>query len=546
MKNLAQLIFLLILFSLAIAPRVGAAIQDPVRVEQGQLSGTDGINPGVKVYRGVPYAAPPVGDLRWKPPQPAAKWTGVREAKDFSKVCMQEPSSQTLVNKALTPSQAVSEDCLYLNIWTPAKSPSEKLPVMVWIHGGGYTMSSGSLVGYDGEHLAGKGVIVVTINYRLGIFGFLALPELAAESSHHAAGNYTLMDIIAALQWVQKNIASFGGDPGKVTVFGQSVGSFTVNILTACPLAKGLFQRAIGESGANFSEALRAGSTGGNAADYPPMLTLADAEADGEKVVSKLGITGDRLKALRAEPAEKLAHTSGVRSWAAVDGWVMPQDVWTIYAEGKQNDVYTIEGNVAKEAASYIGGTERITKMTAAGFAAEAKQRYGDFAEQFLKAYPATSDAEAIASAYGSFRDERFGWDMRTWARMQTKTGHKPIYRYYFSHVPPGPQAEEFGAFHTSEIAYVYGNFNMYPFPYGDTDHRLSEMMMSYWTNFAKTGDPNGPGLPKWSAYDIADDNVMEFGDQPSMRTHVNQAGLDFFDAYHATLPAQPAWPGTK
>jgi len=223
-----------------------AAVTDPVHVEQGLLAGSNGNSPDVRVYRGVPFAAPPVGDLRWKAPQPAAKWQGVRKAAEFSNACWQTPyPAAAAIYQAMLP--GLSEDCLYLNVWTPAKSAKDRLPVMVWIHGGGFTRGFGGTSSYNGEALARKGAIIVTINYRLGIFGFFAHPELTAESGHHASGNYALLDQIAALQWVQKNIAAFGGDPTRVTIFGESAGSWAVNALMASPLAKGLFQRAIGE-----------------------------------------------------------------------------------------------------------------------------------------------------------------------------------------------------------------------------------------------------------------------------------------------------------
>jgi len=476
----------------------------------------------MKVYRGIPYAAPPVGDLRWKAPQPAASWKGVRQATEFANGCMPTPSPvlPPIYKFVVAPSQ--SEDCLYLNVWTPAYSTGDKLPVMFSIHGGGFKIGSGVL---DGENLARKGVVLVTINYRLGVFGFFALPELTAESPHHASGNYGLMDQIAALQWVKKNIAAFGGNPKNVTIFGVSAGSAAVNLLTASPLAKGLFERAIGESGSAFADT-----------SFSQMATGANAEQAGGKLASGMGATQDVLKTLRAKPADEvlkaIAYSDSLGS-PIVDGWVVPQDVDTIYAQGKQNDVPTIVGITANE------GTTLMPPINSATlFVADVKKRYGDMAGQFLKIYPADSDAKALESAYASFRDEVFGWEMRHWARMQTKTGHRPAYRYYFSHRPPGPEGERLGAFHGLDVAYVFGNFMIYSFPWDDTDRKLSETIMSYWTNFAKTGDPNGAGLPKWPAYNPADDNVLDFGDPVSVLTHVNQAALDFFDAYRASRAA--------
>jgi para-nitrobenzyl esterase len=512
-----------------------AAIPDPVRVEQGLLAGTNGNSPDVRVYRGVPFAAPPVGDLRWKAPQPPAKWQGVRKAAEFSNACWQTPypAAAAIYQAKLPP---LSEDCLYLNIWTPAKSAKDRLPVMVWIHGGGYTRGFAGTPAYDGEALARKGAIIVTINYRLGILGFFAHPALSAESGHHASGNYGLLDQIAALQWVRKNIAAFGGDPKRVTIFGESAGSWAVNALMASPLAKGLFHRAIGESGGSFS----------------PMKTLAEAEADGLHLEVLLTLTtaadakteaGDKsspqstLKTLRVIPAEELLRLKSSDAQTVrpmVDGYVLPQDIASIFAQGKQNDVPLIVGYNADEGTALA---PQGAYMTAPMFAGGVHQRYGSLADVMLKIYPAASDEQAISSFYSAYRDQVFGWEMRTWARMAAKTGHQPAYMYYFSRRPPGPQSARLRAFHASEIAYVFGTF-VWPFPWEDTDKKLSDAMTSYWVNFAATGNPNGASLTKWPAYTAKDDQVLEFGDQITARSGVNQEGLDFFDAYYQTLRA--------
>jgi para-nitrobenzyl esterase len=505
-----------------------AAIADPVRVEQGLLSGINGSSPGVRVYRGIPYAAPPVGDLRWRAPQPPAAWQGVRQATEFSNACWQTPyPPAAAIYQPRFP--GLSEDCLYLNIWTPAKSPKDKLPVMVWIHGGGFTRGYAGSEAYNGENLARRGVVIVTINYRLGIFGFFAHPALSAESPHHASGNYALLDQIAALEWVQKNIAAFGGDPGRVTIFGESAGSWSVNALMASPLAKGLFHRAIGESGGSFS----------------PMKSLAEAEKEGEKLDHSLPPASaakiengssppqDILKALRAKPAEELlkaADADIVRPM--VDGWVVPQDIATIFALGKQNDVPLIVGYNADEGTTLA---PQGAKLNAAMFNMGVRQRYGAQADAMLKIYPAATDEQAVRSFYEAYRDQAFGWEMRTWARMATKTGHQPAYLYYFSHRPPGPQSERLRAFHASEIPYVFGTF-FWPFPWEEADHKLSDAMSSYWVNFAATGNPNGNGLPKWPVYNAGEDQSLEFGNQISARAQINKAGLDYFDGYYQSL----------
>ncbi len=469
-------------------------LKDPVRVEQGQLSGIPGSTPEVRVYKGVPFAAPPVGDLRWRAPKPAADWSGVRKADQFSATCMQTPYPEGSLYRSEP--QPVSEDCLYLNIWTAAKSASDKRPVMVWIHGGAFTRGSGSTPVYDGDTLAQKGVVVVTINYRLGIFGFFAHPELTGESEHHSSGDYGILDEIAALQWVQKNIAAFGGDPKRVTIFGESAGSWAVNVLVASPLTKGLFQRAIGESGANFNK----------------MTALADLEKSGVRL-------GASIADLRAKSAEEILKTPGAFS-VNVDGWLLPTDVMTIFEKGQQNNVPILIGSNANEGTAFMP-----PKITVAAFQATAKQRFGANAGELLKLYPASDDAEAWKASADFMRDQTFGVQMRTWARMQSKTGKSHAYLYYFSHVPPG--AGHYGAYHASEIAYVFGTGRNWQ----DADRQLSETMSSYWVNFATTGNPNGKGLPQWPVYNEKKDLALNLDDKIEPIPVPNKPALDFLSA---------------
>jgi para-nitrobenzyl esterase len=505
---------------------VFAAITDTIHVEQGDLAGANGHSPDVRVYRGVPFARPPLGEFRWTPPQPPAAWQGVRQATQFANSCPQAPFPTNSVYSGIAP-PPINEDCLYLNIWTPAKSADSRLPVMVWIHGGGFDRGTGAAAGYDGENLARKGVVVVTINYRLGILGFLALPELTAESPNHASGNYGLMDQIAALRWVQQNIAAFGGDPGRVTIFGQSAGSVSVNILMASPQAKKLFARAIGESGGSFG----------------PMQPLTDAEKQGLKIASGLGITQNILKALRAESVDALVQ-SNVNGEAGpiIDGWLLPQSPYSVFAQGRQNDVPIVVGNNANEGGNLAplpNGT-----ITAAQFAENARKNLGAFSDQFLMAYPAESDDQAAAAHYAAFRDGAFGWDMRIWARMETETGHRRAYRYYFTRVPPGP-GSRLGAFHGAELAYVFETFPFRIF-YQAWDKQLGETIENYWVNFARTGDPNGPGLQAWPFYDASKDESIVFGDDVKVESGINATGLDFFDTYNRSLRSSAAAPNSS
>jgi para-nitrobenzyl esterase len=495
---------------------VVAAIDEPVRIENGQISGTAGTSPEIRVFKGIPFATPPVGDLRWHAPKPAAKWDGVRAADKFSPVCIQTPYAAGSVYAF--PAQPLSEDCLYLNVWTGAKSAKERRPVMVWVYGGALTRGLGSLDLYNGEELAKKGVVLVTFNYRLGVFGFFAHPELTKESDRNASGDYGLLDQVAALEWVHKNIEAFGGDPKRVTIFGESAGSWSVNYLMASPLTRGLFQRVIGESGAVFQT----------------MRTLAEAEQAGVKFAQSQGASS--IRDLRAKPAADLLKVGGAGAPTNVDGWFLPQDVYTTFAQGKQNDVPLLLGSNADEWKSLGPWPASGTAQT---FIDQTQRRFGSAADSFLKVYPAGSDEQAKESYYASNRDMTFGWQQRTWARMQTKTGKSKVFLYYFSRVQPGPESSRYGAYHASEIVYAFHNLKVENRPWEDTDRKVSDAMSSYWVNFATTGDPNGKGLPKWPAYQEKSDMAMGLGDKIEAIPTPHKAQLDFLDTYFASLRAK-------
>jgi para-nitrobenzyl esterase len=500
-----------------------------VGVEGGQVAGAE--VSGVWTYKGIPYAAPPVGTLRWRPPQPVVHWEGVRAATAFAPACVQahRPAdayfSDIIAFYGLNIDRT-SEDCLYLNVWTAAAAGA-RAPVMVWIHGGGLTAGHGGEPTYDGTALAKRGIVLVTINYRLGPLGYLVHPLLAAESEQHASGNYGTLDQIAALKWVQQNIAAFGGDPGRVTIFGESAGSWSVNHLVATPLAKGLFQRAIGQSGGGFGS-------------FGSAYTKQELEAAGEQFAKSLlgPDVKPSLDALRAKTGAEIMSVSQpvARVSPNVDGWVFPDTIYNIFAAGRQNKVPVIVGSNADEGASL--GAAGPRGVTLAEYRKTARETYGSLADEFLKAYPASNDAEALAGRIQSYTDQAFGWEMRTWARMM-ETVSSNTHLYFFSRVPPAPDGRKFGAFHAAEIIYVFDNLGKSPAPYAnraydDTDRRLSQQMASYWVNFATTGDPNGPGLPPWPLFTTPGDEALEFGDAVQVRKGIRKDRLDFTDRFYA------------
>ena len=421
---------------------------------------------------------------------------------------------------------AVSEDCLYLNIWTPAKTAHEYLPVIVWIYGGGYINGSASMPLYWGDRLAQKGVIVVTIAYRLGPLGFLALPELTRESPHHSSGNYGLMDQIAALEWIQRNIGAFGGDPKCVTIAGQSSGAISVSILMASPLVKGLFQRAIGESGGLFEPVALA-----------PKFLLANAERDGDKYA--VSLDAPSLKELRQLPAIQLTGNAGGIVHAVIEPYVLPLSPYEAFSSGQQNDVPLLIGSNAEEARAMVD----VTHETAATFDSDMEHSVGQLPPALIAAYPHATDEEARQARLGLERDLRFGWDMWAWARLQAGTGQSPVFYYSFRQQPPFPAGSVYagwGASHFAELWYVFDHLDQSTWSWTAADRRLAEEMSNYWVNFARSGDPNGPGLPLWPAFANANSKVQYLGDPITVGGVANIYGLSVFDAVYTAVRGKP------
>ena len=491
-----------------------------VTVESGVLQGVRA--DGVSAYRGVPYAAPPLGPLRWREPQPVTPWHGVRKTNAFAAACVQRGVSMP----GETP-PPVSEDCLYLNIWSPSHCHGKRLPVMVWIHGGGYSNGSASMPLYWGDRLARKGVIVVTVAYRLGPFGFLAHPDLSRESPHHSSGNYGLMDQIFALEWIRRNIAAFGGDAGRVTIAGQSAGAMAVSALMAAPHAKGLFQAAIAESGGLFEPLALA-----------PSYALSTAEHDGEQYAASLGVTS--IEQLRRLPAAVLlGGISASITHPVIEPYVLPTSPYDVFASGQQNDVPLLLGSNAEEARALVD----VAGVKTSNFTTDVERAFGPLPAPIIATYPHATDVEARQARWDLERDLRFGWDMWAWARLQARVGHAATYYYYFDHKPPFPLRSVqagWGASHYAELWYVFDHLGQEPWAWTAADRRLADIMASYWVNFIKHGNPNDGHLPHWPAYKGDDDSVQHLGDPVEVGRVANEAHLRVFDAVYAGVRGRP------
>ena len=492
----------------------------PVATEYGLVQGV--AENDLTVFKGIPFAAPPVGELRWRAPQPAAKWTGVRAADKFGPDPYQGDGQG-----------GVSEDCLYLNIWTPAKSPDEKLPVLVWIYGGGFAFGSTSTPVHNGEHLARKGVVLVSINYRVGSLGFLAHPELSAESPRKVSGNWGLLDQIAGLKWVKRNIAAFGGDPDRVTIFGESAGGIAVSMLCASPEAKGLFRGAISQSGGSFGPTRDTTYPGEN------MRTLAQAEASGVAYVQKAGVRS--IAELRQLPPDKLPGGWGSgTAWPIVDGWEIPGDQYKLYEAGRYNDVDILVGYNSDEGLSFARDKD------AAEYRANVEKRYGPFAEKLIAAYPPSGDA-VTRTARDLMRDAAFGWQTWAWATLQSHTGKSKVFYYYFDqhadHPADAPNADH-GMPHGVDVPYVFQTLDRDDAKLTPGDWAISDTVSTYWTNFAKRGDPNGPGVPVWPRYTHEDRRVMYFKNTAQPGPVPSADALAVLDRYFAwrRTPEGAAW----
>ena len=511
---------------------------DPVALDSGRVDGKL-LSSGVKAYFGIPFAAPPVGALRWREPQPVQSWSGVLHADRFAPECVQALRAHDINH--YFGEEATSEDCLYLNVWVPPDAKSDaKLPVAVWIYGGGFTIGSAAMANYSGESLARKGVVYVTVAYRVGALGFLAHPALTAESPHHTSGNQGFLDQIAALQWVRRNISKLGGDPGNVTIMGQSAGSMSVSILLSSPLARGLFHRAVGMSGGAFTSGAGAPQA------------LAAAEQGGPRLQEQL--KSSSLASLRSVPSDRILQAQlamPLRYGPVIDGYLLPAAPTEIFAAGKQNDVPTLIGFTHDESFSELG---RVGTLTA--YRDGAQRLYGEKGQTLLDLYPAKDDSEARRAATAAARDSSVALQMRNWARAQSGSGKAPVYAYLFSRVhsyAPGVVFSDHdprtvGAYHTGDVPYWLGtldSLNLFRTTrdWTDYDRKLADQMSGAIVSFATTGNPASNATGPWPAYRADREQIREFGDSTQLIAWPNRKQLDFFAANAPLAAPAPATP---
>ena len=476
-----------------------------VQTENGPVSGYK--SGDITIFKGIPFAEPPVGDLRWKAPKPPKNRTGVLKCNEFSASPMQSKPVPFMMwtEEFITPPDKLSEDCLYLNIWTPSKTQKDKLPVLVWLYGGGFSSGSAACAVYDGEEMAKMGIIFVSINYRVGVLGFLAHPELSSESENKVSGNYGLFDQIAALKWINKNVEAFGGDPQKVTIDGQSAGSMSVCALAASPLTKGLFRGAIAQSGGiQLNNQKR---------------NFSDSEKQGL----------DFMKKMKAANIEELRHKSFEELFAAggnfgpvPDGYVISKDLLADFGNGRFNDVFMMAGWVTGD-----GSLRGEQKTTPEEYKQQAVGKYGKDAGRYLKIFPGSTSDEITASMKELSMLSFAGLPAHMWAGFRKNK----TFIYQFSHVPVDkPGFPNYGAFHTSEVPFALHTLHLWNRPWREVDYAVEKTMSRYWVNFVKTGDPNGEGLPEWTTYDKSSGNIMEIGDQSRLSPGLYKDAFDFLE----------------
>jgi para-nitrobenzyl esterase len=527
---------------LAITLTVGALAQDRVKIANGTLEGVSDKSSGVRSFKGIPFGEPPLGDLRWKPPKPVMNWQGVRKADKFGPRCMQRPIFGDMSFR----SNGMSEDCLYLNVWTPAKSGNDRLPVLVYFFGGGFVAGDGSEGRYDGESMAKKGIVAITVNYRLGVFGFFAHPELTKESPKRASGNYGLFDQHAALKWVQQNIAAFGGDPKRVTIAGESAGSISVSAQMASPLSKNLIAGAIGESGSILG-ALSA-------------APLAQGEQMGVKFAASLG-KGDApsLAELRGMAAEQLLEATAKpgqpRFAPTVDGYFFPKSPFDTYALGEQARVPLLAG-VNSEEMGYFAVLGR-EKPTVENYRKALERLYPGRGEEVFQLYPASNETEVMDAAQDLASDRFIGYSTWKWMDVAAKTGGKPTYYYLYARPRPAmrpemgdaqpglaggvvrgqqavtnPRPQPRGAVHSAEIEYAMGNLDLNKvYAWTPDDYKVSQVMQDYFANFIKTGNPNGKGLPTWPKFSEGQRIVIDVNTRAE--AHKGRARYEFLDQFY-------------
>jgi para-nitrobenzyl esterase len=504
MKNIKLILICLIISSKLLGQNI------IIQTANGKVEGSSNVDKSIHIFKGIPFATPPIGDLRWKAPKPPKNWEGVLKCNEFSASPIQNKPAPFMcwTEEFIAKPEPLSEDCLYLNVWTSVKKTKEKLPVFVWIYGGGLSSGSANCDIYDGEEMAKKGVVFVSINYRVGVLGFMAHPELSKESGHNSSGNYGFLDQMEALRWIQKNIAAFGGDPNNVTIAGQSAGSFSVNALVASPLTKGLFHKAIAQSGGLLSSRMSS--------------NLAESEQQGVKFMQNAEINS--IAELRNKTAEELQKlSSSFRFGTTLDGYVLPINLLQHFEKGLHNDVPLLTGWVTGDGALMGNAPISLEK-----YQSEAKTNFGDKSEMFLSIFPARNDEEAKAAKTKLAMFQFAGMPSHLWAGFNKKN---KSYLYQFSHVPPDkPNFPNYGAFHTSEVPYALHTLKKWNRAWQQTDWDLENKISSYWVNFAKTGNPNGKNLPEWKVYDKSTGYIMELGDKVILKEASFKKELDFLE----------------